>query len=111
MQALAPAPESATSNDRKRRAASGKGSSISAKKVCVGVEDFFGDAPTSAPPCELDESIAPVEIVADILTVCVTQPDVSTTPNERANVTSEVLEVSRLRIARVKPAKMRADAH
>jgi hypothetical protein len=78
--------------------------------VCVGVEDFFGDAPTSAPPCELDESIAPVEIVADILTVCVTQSDVSKTRNERANVTSEVLKVSRLRIARVKPAKMWADA-
>ena len=96
----APAPERATSDDRKRRAASAKGSSISAKKVCVGVEDFFGDVPTRAPPCELDESIAPVEIVAEILTVCVTQPDASTTPrHERANLTNRVLQVSYLRIA------------
>jgi len=95
----APAPERATSDHRKRRAASGNGSSISAKKVCVGVEDF-PDAPMSLPPCELDESIAPVEIVADMLTVCITQPDASTTPrHERANLTNRVLQVSYLRIA------------
>ena len=95
----APAPERATSDHRKLRAASGEGSSISAKKVCIGVEDF-PDAPMSAPPCELDESIAPVEIVADILTVCIPQPDASTTPrNERAHVSNEVLKVSYLRIA------------
>jgi hypothetical protein len=63
--------------------------------VCIGVEDF-----PDAPPCELDESIAPVEIVADILTVCIPQPDASTTPrNERAHVSNEVLKVSYLRIA------------
>ena len=67
--------------------------------MCVGVEDF-PDAPMSAPPCELDESIAPVEIVADMLTVCITQPDASTTPrHERANLTNRVLQVSYLRIA------------
>jgi hypothetical protein len=41
-----------------------------------------------------------VEIVADILTVCIPQPDASTTPrNERAHVSNEVLKVSYLRIA------------
>jgi len=105
VQALAPAPESAISDDRKRRAASGKGSSISAKKMCVDK----GICP--APICELDVGIAPMEIVADVSSMRITQSDADSPLKETNERASEVLKVSHLRIARVKPAKMWADAH
>ena len=105
VQALAPAPESATSDDRKRRAASGKGSSISAKKMCVD-KDIC-----PAPICELDVGIAPMEIVADVSSMRITQSDADSPLKETNERASEVLEVSRLRIARGKPSKMWADAH
>ena len=63
-----------------------------------------------APICQLDVGIAPVEIVADISSMRITQSDVDSPLKETNERASEVLEVSRLRIARVKPAKMWADA-
>ena len=105
VQVPAPAPESAISDDRKRRAASGKGSSISAKKMCVD-KDIC-----PAPICELDVGIAPMEIVADVSSMRITQSDADSPLKETNERASEVLQVSRLRIAPVKASKMWADAH
>ena len=64
-----------------------------------------------APICELDVGIAPMEIVADVSSMRITQSDADSPLKETNERASEVLKVSRLRIARVKPAKMWADAH
>jgi hypothetical protein len=52
-----------------------------------------------------------MEIVADVSSMRITQSDADSPLKETNERASEVLQVSRLRIARVKPSKMWADAH
>ena len=79
-QAHATAPEMTTIDGRKRRTRRGTG--LNSKKMCI-------DRHLRA-PCELDEGIASVEIVADLAGTCIAQSDTDKPQQE----TNELLKVS-----------------